>query len=484
MYLCFIINNFGMLSYLKRFLFNPINPSIVCLYRIIFGCFMLYQVIVYYKMDYTYQFMAGPQVLFPYNGLEFIIPVQIEILKVIHFILLISTIFIIVGYRYRLASLVFFLGFTYFYLVDVTLYNNHFYLISLISLALIFINADVKYSIKSKKNISQNIRIPAWNQHILIFLVSLPYFFGAIAKLSDNWLKTDLTLLIFENVRDTILNVLIPDDLFLILIKYGSIIYDFSIVFLLLNKKTRKIGVILLLIFNLMNGNILFDDIGLFPLLMIFSTILFFDPENINNYIIKLLPSKNQNKILNKREIKLLKRKEKNNLLEQKNYNYLNRISWNNKEKITTLFLALFFLFHVLFPLRHFLLTNNPEWTGLGSHFSWRMKMQAKEITNFNVYAINRNTNYRVNIDVRSYLSKNQIKHIADDPRNLIHLAKYFYPLIEKNYRFKDPKVIIELDVKFNGFKSQNYISPSTDLVRLDTNPFSNKNWILPLKKI
>ena len=127
-----------MLSYLKRFLFNPINPSIVCLYRIIFGCFMLYQVIVYYKMDYTYQFMAGPQVLFPYNGLEFIIPVQIEILKVIHFILLISTIFIIVGYRYRLASLVFFLGFTYFYLVDVTLYNNHFYLISLISLALIF----------------------------------------------------------------------------------------------------------------------------------------------------------------------------------------------------------------------------------------------------------------------------------------------------------------------------------------------------------
>ena len=40
------------------------------------------------------------------------------------------------------------------------------------------------------------------------------------------------------------------------------------------------------------------------------------------------------------------------------------------------------------------------------------------------------------------------------------------------------------LEVKFNGFKSQNYISPSADLVRLDTNPFSNKNWILPLKKI
>jgi hypothetical protein len=112
------------------------------------------------------------------------------------------------------------------------------------------------------------------------------------------------------------------------------------------------------------------------------------------------------------------------------------------------------------------------------------MKMQSKEITNFNIYAINRNTNYRVNIDVRSYLSKNQIKHIADDPRNLIYLAKYFYPLIEKNYRFRDPKVIIELEVKFNGFKSQNYISPSADLVRLDTNPFSNKNWILPLKKI
>ena len=70
-----------------------------------------------------------------------------------------------------------------------------------------------------------------------------------------------------------------------------------------------------------------------------------------------------------------------------------------------------------------------------------------------------------------SSFNTERIDHLYQDPH-------------EKNYRFRDPKVIIELEVKFNGFKSQNYISPSADLVRLDTNPFSNKNWILPLKKI
>ena len=161
---------------------------------------MCYQMIVYYNLDYTYQFMAGPEILFPYRGLEFMQPLPIFYLKIIHFLLLVSSLLIILGIWYRYAIVFFFIGFTYFSFIDITLYNNHIYLFSLISFVMIFLDADILYSLRRKK-IKKELKnyIPAWNQYLLIFLISLPYFFGGIAKLSSNWLHTDLTKILYNN---------------------------------------------------------------------------------------------------------------------------------------------------------------------------------------------------------------------------------------------------------------------------------------------
>ena len=184
---------------MNQFLFKPINPSIVSIYRIIFGCFMCYQMIVYYNLDYTYQFMAGPEILFPYRGLEFMQPLPIFYLKIIHFLLLVSSLLIILGIWYRYAIVFFFIGFTYFSFIDITLYNNHIYLFSLISFVMIFLDADILYSLRRKKTKKElKNYIPAWNQYLLIFLISLPYFFGGFAKLSPNWLRTDLTKILYN----------------------------------------------------------------------------------------------------------------------------------------------------------------------------------------------------------------------------------------------------------------------------------------------
>ena len=466
----------------NEFLFEPINPSVVSVYRIVFGCFMLYQMIHYYDLDYTYQFMAGPEVLFPYRGLEFLQPLPIIFLKIIHFLLLVSTVLIILGVWYRYAIAFFFIGFTYFSFIDITLYNNHIYLISLLSFVMIFLNADVFYSFRKNKSINH---IPAWNQYILIFLISLPYFFGGIAKLSYNWLNTDLTNLIYSQTKGSMLYSIIPENAFIALIKYGGLIYDLAIVFLLLNKKTRKFGIILLLVFNITNSNLLFNDIGLFPLLMICSTILFFDSSKVCSFINTLFPKK-ANKKLSKKELKLAKKRTAKESINKHSHFVeppTKNVSWINKRKMIALSLGIFVLFHITFPFRHFLLTNNPEWTGLGSRFAWRMKMQSKEITDFKMSLVDRSNNASGNIEVETYLSSNQIRHIADDPHNFITLAKYLYSVAEKDYNMNDPKITVDLKVKFNGSESQNIISPNADLVNLDNSPFAEKSWILPLNK-
>ena len=99
------------------------------------------------------------------------------------------------------------------------------------------------------------------------------------------------------------------------------------------------------------------------------------------------------------------------------------------------------------------------------------------------MYLIDRNNNATGNIEAETYLTANQLKHIAEDPHNFITLAKYLYFLAEKDYNINDPKITVDLKVKFNGLETQNMIDPNADLVNLDKNPFVEKSWILPLKK-
>ena len=202
-----------MTARISKFLYQPIDPSAVAIYRIVFGLFMVYQMLYYFSIDYTYQFMAGPEMLFHYEGLSFLKPFPVGILQFIHVLLLTAAILIAVGWHYRKAMIVFFLGFTYFTFVDKTLFNNHLYLISLLSFVMIFMNADKKYSVRSwKSNSTLAATIPAWNQYILIFLIALPYVYGGIAKLGFNWTETSLVSEMVSQSKSSLLKSVFSEE--------------------------------------------------------------------------------------------------------------------------------------------------------------------------------------------------------------------------------------------------------------------------------
>ncbi|MFT6017723.1 MAG: vitamin K-dependent gamma-carboxylase, partial [Saprospiraceae bacterium] len=178
---------------LDRF-FKPTNATTLSLFRILFGALMLYQLIYYFRLDYTFQFMAGPEFLFSYPYSSFFVTLPEGVLKGIHFGLILSTVMIIFGWFYRAAMIFFFLGITYFSFIDKTLYNNHLYLLSLISLVMIFMEADAKYSVQSKNKDT----VPIWNVWLLQFLLVLVYSYGALAKLSPDWLNGNIPAVMIE----------------------------------------------------------------------------------------------------------------------------------------------------------------------------------------------------------------------------------------------------------------------------------------------
>ena len=59
--------------------------------------------------------------------------------------------FVMLGLWYRLSATLFFVGFSYVFLLDQTQHLNHFYLISLVSLLMVFVPAHGAFSIDAHR---------------------------------------------------------------------------------------------------------------------------------------------------------------------------------------------------------------------------------------------------------------------------------------------------------------------------------------------
>ena len=139
-------------------------------------------------------------------------------------------------------------------------------------------------------------------------------------------------------------------------------------------------------------------------------------------------------------------------------------------------------IFHLAMPFRYLLYTDNPEWTGIASRYSWRMKMQSKEITDFKVTMTDKLSGDVMDIDIAPFFFINQAAHIAEDPYNVIYLAKYLKQKALKKYAKVDPIIHIDLKVKFNGLPTQAMFPPTLELTQIDWNNNTEDSWMLPLK--
>jgi vitamin K-dependent gamma-carboxylase len=448
-----------------RFLFRPTHPSTLSIFRIVFGLVMTYQTIYYIQIDYTYQFMSGPQLLFSYSGLEFLQPLPEPTLKVLQWGMLGAGLLFTLGLLYRLATAYLLVVFSYFSFIDKTLYNNHLYLFSLLLLCFLFVDAHKMYALRLKKGAdhtaSPPVSVPYWQLFIFQFLIFVAYFYGGIAKLDSQWLNMALPRIMVSKVVGD--SPLIP--YLAVFFAYGGLLYDLSIGFLLLWKKTRWIAVVLVLIFNLTNGFFLFDDIGVFPFFMIGGTIVFFDPERVHQW-------------LSRRPARGRKKRKAN---KARTTPPLLSTPFGIKHYVTATILLVFIGFHLIFPLRHLWLTDHPEWTGIASKFAWRMKLQHYDVQEVAMTIQDGIQGRTSPIDVPSFLTSNQVLHFFEDPFQVVQLAKH---LREEGLKrgMTDPVVKARVVASLNGRPHQLMFEPMVDLSRV-TKDMNIYLWLMPLQE-
>ena len=172
----------------------------------------------------------------------------------------------------------FFLGFSYIFLLDEANYLNHFYLVILISFLMIFLPLNRKWALDLliwPKLESDT--IPAWTLWLLRFQIGMPYFFGGIAKLNLDWFQGEpMRMRLARRLDFPLIGQFFDKEWMVYLYSYGGLLLDLLAMPLLLWRRTRLLTFFALMLFHLNNAYMF--SIGIFPWFMIAATALYFDP--------------------------------------------------------------------------------------------------------------------------------------------------------------------------------------------------------------
>ncbi|HKR65193.1 MAG TPA: HTTM domain-containing protein [Thermoanaerobaculia bacterium] len=406
---------------IRSALFTPIGIAHLVFFRVAFGAAMLVEVCRYFAHGWIARDFIEPRFFFTYYGFDWVRPWAGRGMYA-HFALLgLFAFCILIGFRYRLAVALFFLGFTYVFLLDATRYLNHFYLIALLSFLMIFVPAEGKYSVDAL--IDPSVRAdaaPAWTLWLLRAQIAIPYFYGGLAKLSGDWLRGEPMRMWLGLTNEWLVYAFV----------IGGILVDLLIVPALLWRKTRVFALIVAAVFHLANARLF--HIGIFPWLMLAATLLF-------------LPA---------------------------------RVMGPPAEAAgaTQWLLGTYLLVQLLVPLRHFLYPGDVSWTEEGHKFAWQMKLRDKEAEAM-FFVTDRRTGKMELVDPRSTLTELQRAKMAGDPDMILQFAhwlggdtKAVHAHVLASLNGRKPQLLIDPDVDLTrerrGFGHATWILPLTEPLR------------------
>jgi hypothetical protein len=450
-------------------LFKPVDISFLVFFRILFGGIMLWEVYRYFTYGWISRYYIEPAVTFTYYGFSWVKPWPGSGMYIHFAVLGLAAACVMAGFLYRLAAPVFFLAFTYSFLLDQTRYLNHFYLVCLISFLMCFLPAERAFSVDAllRRKIRSEV-VPAWTLWLLRIQVGIPYFYGGIAKLNSDWMLggepmrtwlRPLTRMAGGHIFAT--------DWVVYSFVIGGVMLDLLVVPLLLWRRTRIFAFAGAVVFNLINAVIF--DIGIFPWLMLGALLIYFPPELARRFARVFMspgdpygdakPSQTSTKPTAIAEVSSCPP-----LL--------------TSQKLVAGMLTAYLAVQLLLPLRHYLYPGNVSWTEEGHNFAWHMKLRTK--IGEAVFTVTHPRGGKTwTIKPEDYLKPHQLVKVITKPDLILLFAHY---LAEEKRRegYDEVEVRARAMVSLNGRQPQLLVDPNVDLTKEQVSVLPAR-WIVPL---
>lgn len=439
-----------VLRRLSRTLDRPVDAASCAVFRVGFGLLLLISTVRFFERGWIREYYVEPKLFFHYWGFGWIQPLPARGMYALYALIGAAALCILLGFAYRVAAVVFALGFSYAHFCDKTNYLNHYYLVSLLAGLAICLPLDREFSLRVWRRPEQRRgSLRAWVLYLLRFQIAVVYVFGGVGKLGADWLLRAEPLRIWL-AADTDLPLIGPylsGRWIPFAFSWAGAIFDLSIVPLLSWRSTRAPAYLALILFHSLTA--LLFPIGMFPWIMIAAATLFWDPS---------WPRRAYERCL-ARAVPIPE-----------------GVAGPPLAPLTRTLCASYASLQLLLPLRSALYPGNTLWTEEGFRFSWKV-MLIEKAGSLELRVVDR-AGRRYVVEPREYLTPFQARMASTQSDMILELAHW---VAQDFARRGQPGVHVYADsqVSFNGRARLPFLDPARDLAR-EEDGLGAKDWLLP----
>ncbi len=455
------------LSSLVSHLSAPVANSHLVLFRILFGLLIIAECAGKVAIGWVDEVFIEPLYHFPMIGFEWLRPLPGNGMVFYYLLMAVLGIMVAFGFYYRASMITFTVMWTITYVMQTTRYNNHYYLLILISLMMCTVPASAYCSWDARVGrVPRSLTCPRWCVTTFMVQIAILYTFAAIAKLDWDWLTAKPTgIWLARKAGDPVY----PAALRLVyglgwlkwFMSYGGLLFDLLIVPGLLWRRTRVFAFCASLFFHLFNS--ITFGIGIGPYLGISLSAFFFPAATIDRIFFQTRTAVGE-------------------IGEAPSAAPASESAPPapaRAHRAALAFYAIFFLVQLLLPLRHWLYEGHVNWTEEGHRMSWHMMVRNKMGT---IYYKVRDpaTGKEWIVRPQQYLTPKQAERVATRPDILWQFAQ----LLRREYEAKGIKpveIFAHARVSLNGREHRPFVDRRVNLAAVEWEHFGHKEWILPL---
>lgn len=450
-----------------RLMFREVDASALAVFRMGFGALLLFECInygVFLCLECDYHDTAF---LFKYAGFEWVRAAPTVWLRAIWLAMAVCAVCVVVGLYYRLAMVLFTIGFSYHFLLDEALYLNHFYMVILFCVLMCFIPANRYWALDAKLGISGRTSptTPLWSIFLLAAQLEIILIHAGLVKINWDWLNLE-PMRLWMTARSADENMLLQFltlDWGIAVAAYSAIALHLLGAPLLLFKRTRLIVLCIYAAFHFTNAFVF--NIGIFPWFTLFASLLLFDPDWPKQCFAWA-----------KRHSAFLRNRFDFAPLRYAPDFYRGTLS--TKHFVLVLAVMAWLLFQSLFPLRHWFAPGNVAWNEDGHRYSWRMKLRAKR--GEAAFNVRDESGHEWRVLPAASLNRKQTRKMTCIPDMIWQFAHFVKTDFEAQ-GFKGISVTADVKCSLNARQRARLVDPDIDLTAIPRNePVTN--WILPLK--
>ena len=388
-----------------------------------------------------------------YAGFEWVRPLPAPWMHAHVALLALLGLCIAAGYRYRVATVAFLLGFAYVELIDAALYLNHYWYVTLAAAALVALPLHRHCSLDAcAGRVTASATVPAIVLWVLRGQIAVVYLFAGIAKLNGDWLFEALPLRLWlaDSAHLTLIGPLLAMPWVAYAASWVGAVFDCTIVGWLSWRRSRPLAYVAVIGFHVLTGMLF--RIGIFPAVMIVATLVFFPPDwpqRLHRRIRGHPPSESAPATSGP----------------------------GSRWRWAIAALAIVALLQVAIPLRHLAYPGNVRWTEEGYYLSWRVMITEK--AGHVDFRVRDASGAEWQVGPELVLTDWQATQATIRPDLLVATAR----LIADHYRAEgrgDVEVRADAFVSFNGRPRQRLVDPTVDLAAQSRN-LAPTPYLIPL---